>query len=163
MPASQARQTVKRPPSRVPQTEIRRRAEADKQGGDTRAHSRMLDALRSVKGADGTVRLSHGQRGAITHSLRIAAERFRDNAKAVRHEIDRYLETNGLATPRLINLQDLAEQMERQARDAADAADLFEDCSNVEVALSECQLEPADPDPDAGPTVDVTHRNGGGR
>ncbi|MCC6429216.1 MAG: hypothetical protein IT435_20645 [Phycisphaerales bacterium] len=106
-------------------------------GADRRG---LLNLLRSVKRADGTVRLSHGQRGVITHGLRVAAERFRDNARDIRATIDRELSGQGIPSSRLITYQELAETMERQAREAADAAELFEDCANAEVTLSEAQL-----------------------
>ena len=109
----------------------------DRKGADSRG---LLDLLRSVKRSDGTVQLSHGQRGAIVHALRTAGEVFQKNAAAIRAEISVMLEGSGLATHRLIAHQDLAAHMDRQAKEAYDAADLLEDCVRFDIELSDVQL-----------------------
>lgn len=90
-----------------------------------------------------TLDLDHGRRGGIVHALRIAGERFRENAKTIREEIARLRATR--APGRQVEVfNGLAEQMDHQARDAFRSALMLEDAERVTVTGFEPEPEEQD-------------------
>ncbi len=80
---------------------------------------------------DVSIQLSEDQRNTIAHGLRIAVERFEENARELRAGIVRAL------SPRLPSTREvehrLAEQFDRQATEARAMADLIDGAEFIEL------------------------------